>query len=161
MTFTIDKATGTLTLPDGRTLGRGVSQAQFKSGPTTSSAPLSSQGSGPWVYYRFPNGAGANTMLLVSPQFSGDAIERIYITVDLDPDGPKDWAHYSLKTEAATKRFHDLHLEKMFGAPTKGGPVPDAESTLEKPLRWLFEWGEVASLHDTKGGGTSIVIFYK
>jgi hypothetical protein len=103
--------------------------------------------------------------LLTSLCFYDQTLLCVELTTTLLPPGERDWSHYSLDVEAATKEFHDQVLEQTLGNPSRSRRMPVGDlrsnrSTLARPLTWIFRWGKVMSFHDSIGGGTYIRVSY-
>jgi hypothetical protein len=159
----IDRENGTLRFPDGVEIDPALTQDALRALPTGTNAQSWDCGTLPWIHYDLSGGQVDGKELLVSLCFYDQVLVRVSITTDLYPPGPKDWSNYSLDVQAATKRFHDLLLEKVLGPPSDGGschPLPTDQAILERPLGWRFPWGRVFSYHDSRGGGTRIDISY-
>src|SRR5688572_25318733 len=101
----IDRYTGIVTLPNSYTLGPSLSHEGFRASDVFAHAR--SNGTSPWLQYRFSGGHIEGNELLVSLDFYDQMIVSINISADLYPPGVKDWSNYSLDVEAAIKDFHD------------------------------------------------------
>ncbi len=161
----IDKQNGQVHLPDGSSIGPDLTQGKFKASPTFGQATSRDYGTLPFIHYQFNGGQIDGKILQVSLCFYAEVLLDVSLTANFYPPEAKDWSHYSLEVEAKTKQFHDQLLEAMLGRPSRGGSVvrhrlPKIEKTLDRPLAWKYEWGNVTSSHDNKGGGTYIVVNY-
>jgi hypothetical protein len=161
----IDAHSGAVTLPDGFVVTATLTRDAFRQSETFANARADHAGTPPWIHYQFNAGRLDGKELLVNLQFHDQVLVSVSVTVDLYPPGPKDWSNYSLDVEAATKDFHDRLLERQLGEPAEPPQVSSAHltparATLARPRNWAFAWGAAASVHDTKGGGTFIMVQY-
>jgi len=163
--FLIDPTDGALALPNGNTISPTLTQTEFREGPVFQAASPHDYGTHPWIHFNFKGGLVEGKPLLVSLCYYDQLLVMVSLTVNLYPPGPADWSNYSLEVEAATKTFHDQLLVGQFGKPThtvdmSPGHLKAAQATLARSNEWRFNWGSVFSGHDSKGGGTSIVVRY-
>ncbi len=155
---------GSIRLPNGGRIFAGLTQDAFLASEMGRAAGGATDNP-PWAHYRLPGGAVDGKPMRVSACFSGQMLCSVDLAADLYPPGPKSWGSYSLKTEAATKDFHDRLLRHLFDASTRRGqfhvakPSED-EAILDRPVQFPFAWGAVTSTHDSRGGGTSITVVY-
>ena len=163
--MTIDPDTGAIAFPSGFAADAGLTQSAFRAGSAFAHARVDEAGVRPWIHYRLPGGELDGHPLLIDVLFHAELLVTVTVAADLYPPGPKDWSNYSLDVEAATKDFHDRLLEGQLGAPAESPAVSaagltPAQATLARPRRWAFAWGAVSSVHDTKGGGTFLMVQY-
>jgi hypothetical protein len=161
----IEPGTGAVTFPNGLAVGADLTRDAFRDGVIFPHARADAVGVPPWMHYHFSGGQLEGKELLASLLFHDQMLVSVSVTADLYPPGPKDWSNYSLDVEAATKEFHDRLLTRLFGSPTESPAMSAAgfsaaQATLARPLNWVLPWGSVWSGHDTKGGGTSVMIHY-
>ncbi len=156
---------GTICLPNGIVIGAGLTQDAFRDAPNFANAKSQDCGTPPWIHYHISGGSIDGRELAVSLCFYDQTLVSVDLSVDLYRPGPRSWTTYDLATEAATKDFHDCLLESIFGEAANGasfhaGRVSKDKAILNRPVSWSFPWGKVWSLHDPKGGGTSITVSY-
>jgi hypothetical protein len=160
----IDSNTGNMHLPSGFVITSAMTQTEFQNTPWSKKAKARDVGTFPYIHYSFDGGLIQGKKLLMSICFYAEKILYISLTVDLYPPGERDWDSYSLETEAETKEFHDTLLKIELGEPHIKDALelgsPSIPKTLNQPVRYTYEWGEVYSGHDTKGGGTRIMVSY-
>jgi hypothetical protein len=161
----IDRDSGTVTLPNGYSVGPSLSQEGFRAGEMFGRAKSRDCGTLPWIHYDFSGGNVEGKELLVSVCFYDQMLVSLDITADLYPPGAKDWSNYSLDVEATTKEFHDRLLEQALGKPTRTdrlsmSNLTPTQTMLARSLMWKFRWGSVVSEHDQRGSGTSIFVSY-
>ena len=161
----IDSQTGAIELPNGLSIDAALTQDEFRGLPVFALSQAHDYGTAPWIHYSFSGGFLEGNEVLASLCFFDQMLVHTSLTVDLYPPGPKDWSRYSLDVEAQTKDFHDRLLKQMFGKPTritslKFRRLPPGQQTLDQPRSWNFSWGGVSSCHDSKGGGTSVIVRY-
>jgi hypothetical protein len=160
----IDAHSGAITLPNGFAVTANLTQAAFRESEMFAHARAEQAGTLPWIHYQFSAGHLEGKELLVNLQFYDQMLVSVSVTADLYPPGPKDWSNYSLDVEAATKDFHDRLLERQLGAAespqVSAARLTPTQAALARPRNWAFAWGAVASIHDTKGGGTFILVQY-
>jgi len=163
--MTINPQTGTVTLPNGQRVGPELTREEFRSGPLNKDARTTDCGTMLFQHCRFEAGLVEDHPLLANACFFEETLLYLDMTVSLYPPGATDWSSYSLDTEAAIKSLHDRLLTEQLGEPSGILRVPVAYSTpaqasLAHALRWDFDWGQVWSSHDPKGGGTSMCVRY-
>jgi hypothetical protein len=161
----IDPGTGAVTFPNGVAIDASLTQDAFRASAIFAQARADTVGVPPWIHYHFSGGHLEGKELLVSLLYYDQMLVSVNVAADLYPPGPKDWSNYSLDVEAATKDFHDRLLTRLLGSPTESpemssGGFSAAQATLARPHRWRLPWGSVWSGHDTKGGGTSVMVQY-
>jgi hypothetical protein len=161
----IDPNTGAVTFPNGFAVGADLTQDAFRDSAMLAQARTDPAGVPPWMHYHFSGGQLEGKELLASLLFYDQMLVSVTVTADLYPPGPKDWSNYSLDVEAATKEFHDRLLTRLLGSPTESPEMSAAgftraQATLARPQTWVLPWGSVWSGHDTKGGGTSVMIHH-
>ena len=161
----IDRENGTIRLPDGFSISPDLTQDAFRALPVFQAARSTDCGTLPFIHYHLSGGQIEGHELLVGLCFYDQLLIHAQITASFYPPGPNDWSNYSLDVEAATKRYHDALLQRMFGKPSTGESflfrrLPKGQETLDRPLDWKFPWGSVFSCHDSRGGGTFIRVSY-
>jgi hypothetical protein len=162
--FLIDPGKGTIHLPGGATLSADQTQDAFRTAPAFADARDRNYGTRPWIHHEFSGGQVDGHNLFVSACFYDQLLVNVSISVDLYPPGAKDWSNYSLDTETEIKILHDELLKQMFDSkPKKLPPLKmqnEKHAPLGRALCWSFKWGSAGSYHDSKGGGTYIVVEY-
>jgi hypothetical protein len=160
----IDNNTGDMNLPNGFVITSTMTQTEFQNSPWYKNAEAHDAGTFPYIHYSFDGGLIQRKNLLMNICFYAEKLLYITLTVDLYPPGERDWDSYSLEIEAETKKFHDTILKNELGEPQIKDSLefgsPSIPKTLNQPIRYTYEWGEVYSGHDTKGGGTRIIVSY-
>ncbi len=163
-TFAIDPNDGTIHLPSGESLDSDLTQDAFRAASALAGANDRNYGTLPWIHYEFSGGQVDGHNLFVSICFYDQLLVYVSITVDLYPHGCTDWSSYSLDTETEIKILHDGLLKKMFDSKPKKLPAVKMQDKKHAPLGraifWNLKWGSAGSYHDSKGGGTYIVIEY-
>jgi hypothetical protein len=163
--MTIDPGTGAIALPNGVAIDAGLTQSTFHGGPMFAQARADAAGVSPWMHYHIPGGLLDGNPLLVDLLFYDEMLVTVTVTIDLYPPGPKDWSNYSLDVEATTKDAHDQLLRRSLGEPSESCAIPTGgfsatQATLAQPHTWTRPWGSAWSGHDTKGGGTFLMVHY-
>jgi len=158
----IDPQDGTIRLPNGFAIGAGMTQDAFRASSIFAEAKSESHGTPPWIQYNLPGGQLEGKAILVSLSFYDEMLVSVDLTADLYPPGPKSWDTYSEETEGATEKFHDRLLEYFFAGSARGERFDANPRSGDKaPLKnWAFPWGEARSTHDSRGGGTFIIVAY-
>lgn len=161
----INANNGTICLPNKFIVSSSLTQANFRNSEMFSDAQIRAPGTPPWIHYLFSGGLISNRDLYVNLCFYDQEIVYVKLNVGFYPPGPKDWSNYSLDIEAKTKNFHDKILVKILGNPGEAIPIPNmtiesSHKTLTIPFKWIFQWGTVLSTHDSKGGGTFMMLKY-
>lgn len=90
----------------------------------------------PYVTYQFDPEPGAGMTL----SFKGERLESLAWSLQMPAEDPSNW---SVETEIRRKDFHDQWLRRELGEP---------------PYR--YGWGEIASVYDSKGASSAIIMVY-
>jgi len=161
----IDPTNGTVILPNGFSISPDCTQDAFRA--TAIGADARSPHGGPslWSHYRFSGGDIDGNDLIVGLCYYDQMLVYVDLAVSLYAADRRDWSHYSLNVEAQTKELHERILEEQFGKPSIGASLlsnrfPAKQDALNQRVDWHFEWGEVSSCHDSKGGGTFVRVSY-
>jgi hypothetical protein len=140
-----DRDMGTLTLYDSLVIRPNLTRQEFEASELARrSEPLVNNP--PWMSYALPKGTRKGREVGAQIYFEGERLQRVDL-IFARIDGPKSWAEWTRENEMEIQRYHDALLLEEFGPPEHD--------------RYRFEWGEVASVYDDKGGFSLIAVVYK
>jgi hypothetical protein len=162
----IDGNDGTVSLPNGCSISRWLSQDAFRQAAMFREAPARISGSPPWVYHHFSGGSIDGRELTVAVHFYDQMLVGVHLVVNPGTPAASDQPDQGLDFAAATKQLHDRLLEDMLGPPSSTIRMPFDDpspslAALARQLIWSFPWGEVHSSHDFYGNATCILVGYE
>jgi hypothetical protein len=142
--MTIDRATGTLFLPEiGLRIPPNFTRTELVETQAALVAPIAiAVQNEPWCSYRLAGISLRDTELHISLQFKGEQLISTQLCHSAERFG-NSWDTWSEEKEKARKAFHDQWLATQLGDP----PGEHA-------------WGTVDSSYDSKGGFSSITLSY-
>ena len=125
----------------GVTLGPETTEPALLASPLAAAADAPAK-HGAFTRYRLPGQRVGGEEAIVTLTFDGPRLER----VELYQPGPapeQGWDDWSEEKELARKARHDAFLAARLGPPP-----------------YVHAWGKVESVHDARGGSSSIIVSY-
>jgi hypothetical protein len=158
LTLSIDASNGSVDLPNGYRVFPNLTEQAFRASAIGQAARIREPGSRGWRWYHFSGGQIDRKNLSTSLSFHDERLDRIELTVDFSPPGPRNWSNYSHDIERQTKGFHDRILDQLLGRPRLRERL--LACFRPRALEWVYQWGRVGSFLGDRGGSAFISIRY-
>lgn len=137
--FIIDPELGGLRLEPDLILNRSTSLVDFRKADVAARAKETSGGPG-WVTSEFELGPFEGVVAVIGLLFCQFSLKEISVFLGQDSES-ESWGEWSIQMEMRRKNLHDVWLLATLG-----------------PGPYVFDWGEVFSKYDEKGGFSEVII---